>query len=161
VEQTIFEQPNTALRKKYRSEYLHTLFLMLSKREQDILGKCYGVFGYEKQPLTEIGMYHFMKADAVEKARVSALGHLRKLMREHPNLCALAEAAIRSANCEYNADAEHCTPQGAWYEDEWALKERFPELVRALLAVFTIMREALEENSATQPTAETESTVTP
>ena len=137
----------------------HTLFLMLPKKEQDILGKCYGVFGHEKQPLTEIGMYHFMKVDAVEKARVNALGHLRKLMREHPNPYALAKAAIRSAHREYNADAEHSTSQCAWYEDEWALVERFPELVRALLAVFTIMRAALEENSATQPTMETESTL--
>ena len=161
AEQTMFERPDTALRKKLRSEYLRTLFLMLLKKEQDILGKCYGVFGHEKLPLSEIGMYHFMKVDAVEKARVNALGHMKKLMREHPNLYALAETAVRRASREHNADAEYSTPQGAWYEDEWALVQRFPELVRVLVAVFTIMREALEADSATQPTAGTESTVTP
>lgn len=159
--QTIFEQPSTALRKKRKSEYLHTLFLMLSKREQDILGKCYGVFGHEKQPLTEIGMYHFMKVDAVKKARVSALGHLRGLMREHPNLYALAETATRSASREYSTDAEHSTQQSAWYEEEWALKKRFSELIRVLISVFTILREALEADSTAQPIVEEEPTGLP
>jgi RNA polymerase sigma factor (sigma-70 family) len=116
AEQTMFEPPDTALHKKYRHEYLHRLFQMLPKKEQDILGKCYGMFGYAREPLDEIAMYHFMKTDAVEKARTRALGKLQKLMREYPNPYALAEAAVRRAVREYNADEECSTPQCAWYE---------------------------------------------
>ena len=118
AEQTMFEPPDTALRKKYRHEYLHRLFQMLPKKEQDILGKCYGMFGYAREPLDEIAMYHFMKTDAVEKARTRALGKLQKLMREYPNPYALAEAAVRRAVREYNADEDYSTPQSAWYEAE-------------------------------------------
>jgi RNA polymerase primary sigma factor len=118
AEQMLFEQPDKALRKKQRSEYLYGLFQMLPKKEQDILGKCYGVFGYAREPLDEIAMYHFMKIDAVEKAWNRALGKLQKLMREYPNPYALAEAAVRRASREYNADEDYSTPQGAWYEEE-------------------------------------------
>ena len=161
AEQTMFEPPDRALREKFRHEYLHGLFQMLPKQERDILGKCYGAFGYAREPLDEIAMYHFMKTDAVEKARTRALGKLQKLMREYPNPYTLAEAAIRRAVREYNADEDYSTPQGAWYEEEWALEEQFPELVQALIAALTIMWEALETDSATQPTAETESAATP
>jgi hypothetical protein len=63
-------------------------------------------------------MYHFMKTDAVEKARVRALGKLQKLMREYPNPYALAEATVHRAVREYDADEDYSTPQGAWYEAE-------------------------------------------
>jgi DNA-directed RNA polymerase specialized sigma subunit len=116
AEQTTFELPARALREKFRHEYLHRLFQMLPKKEQDILGKCYGVFGYAREPLDEIAMYHFMKTDAVEKARIRALEKLQKLMREYPNPYALAEAAVHGAVREYDADEDYSTPQGAWYE---------------------------------------------
>ena len=51
---------------------------MFSEKEQDILGKCYGVFGYAKESLSEIGMYHMMKDSAVEKAKTRALEKLHK-----------------------------------------------------------------------------------
>ncbi|QEY34203.1 hypothetical protein FL966_03580 [Caproiciproducens galactitolivorans] len=116
AEQTTLDPPDTALRKKFRHEYLQGLFQKLSKKEQDILGKCYGVFGYARAPLDEIAMYHFMKTDGVEKARVRALGKLQKLMREYPNPYALAEATVHRAVREYDADEDYSTPQGAWYE---------------------------------------------
>ena len=144
AEQQTFEAPDRAIYKKLRSEYLHELFLKLSKKEQDILGKCYGVFGYAQAPLDEIAMYHFMKTDAVEKARNRALGKLQKLMRENPNPWAAAEAAIRRARRESEGAEDYSTPQGTWYEDEWELKDRFPALVRALISVFTLMHETLE-----------------
>lgn len=158
AEQKMFEQPDAALHKKIRMAHLRTLFFLLSKKEQDILGKCYGVFGHEKLPLVEIGMYHFMKADSVEKVRVSALGHMKNLMREHPNPWILAETMILQAHRECDTDMVHATPQGTWYEDEWTLKEHFSELVLILISVFTIMRETLEADSATQPTAAAEPT---
>ncbi|WP_458863300.1 hypothetical protein [Acidaminobacterium chupaoyuni] len=146
AEQTMFESPDTALRKKIRHEYLHRLFQKLPKKEQDILGKCYGVFGYVRESLDDVAMYHFMKTDAVEKARNRALGKLQKLMREYPNQYALAEAAIRKARCESEGSECYVTPQGAWYADEWALEEQFPALVQALIAAFTVMHEALEKD---------------
>ncbi len=161
AEQTMFEPPDKAVRKRLRSEHMHGLFLKLSKKEQDILGKCYGVFGYAKAPLDEIAMYHFMKTDAVEKARNRALGHLKKLMRDRPNPWAAAETAIRKAHRESERAEDYSTPQGAWYEDEWELKERFPEMVRTLIAAFTITQEALEEDPDFQSTAGTESSHTP
>lgn len=161
AEQTLFEPPYRAVYKKLRSEYLHRLFLLLPKKEQEILGKCYGVFGYTQAPLDEIAMYNFMKTDAVEKARNRALGKLQKFMRENPNPWATAEAAIRRTRRERDGAEDYSTPQGTWYEDEWELKDRFPVLVRALITTFTLMHETLEKDSALQLTAEAESTLTP
>ena len=50
-------------------ELLQELFDALPKKDRDILGKFYGVFGFEKTSLKEIGMYHMMKESAVEKAK--------------------------------------------------------------------------------------------
>lgn len=161
AEQTLFEPPYRAVYKKLRSEYLHRLFLLLPKKEQDILGKCYGEFDYTQAPLDEIAMYNFMKTDAVEKARNRALGKLQKFMRENPNPWATAEAAIRRTRRERDGAEDYSTPQGTWYEDEWELKDRFPVLVRALITTFTLMHETLEKDSALQLTAEAESTLTP
>jgi RNA polymerase sigma factor (sigma-70 family) len=161
AEQTMFEPPNKAAYRKLRSEHLHGLFLKLPKKEQDILGKCYGVFGYAQTPPDEIAMYHFMKTDAVEKARNRALGKLQKLLRENPNPWAAAEATIHKARRESERAEVYSTPQGTWYEDEWELKDRFPVLVRALISVFTFLHETLEMGSALQLTAEDESTITP
>ena len=60
------------------TEWEEELFAALPKKDKDILGKCYGVFGYTKEPLEDIAMYHFMKVDAVEKARNKILEKLRK-----------------------------------------------------------------------------------
>ena len=54
-------------------ELLRELFDALPKRDRDILGKCYGVFGFPQTPLKDIGMYHMMKESAVEKAKKRAL----------------------------------------------------------------------------------------
>lgn len=59
-------------------ELLQELFDALSKKDRDILGKFYGVFGFEKTSLKEIGMYHMMKESAVEKAKERAVTKLKK-----------------------------------------------------------------------------------
>lgn len=59
-------------------ELLRELFDALPKKDRDILGKCYGIFGFEKTPLKEIGMYHMMKESAVEKAKDRAIKKLEK-----------------------------------------------------------------------------------
>ena len=63
-------------------ECLRELFHKLPKKDRDILGKCFGVFGYPKSPKREIAMYHFMKEDAVEKAKDRALKELREGWRD-------------------------------------------------------------------------------
>ena len=69
--------PDRIIYKRIRMEYLEEMFHMLYKKDRDILGKCYGVFGYPKTPLREIAMYHMMKEDAVEKAKSRILKKLR------------------------------------------------------------------------------------
>lgn len=58
-------------------ELLRELFDALPKKDRDILGKAYGVFGYRETALKEIGMYHMMKESAVEKAKSRAVGKLK------------------------------------------------------------------------------------
>ena len=70
--------PEETVYRHLRMECLRELFHELPKKDRGILGKCFGVFGYPKTPLREIAIYHFMKEDAVEKARNRALKKLRK-----------------------------------------------------------------------------------
>ena len=56
-------------------------FMQLSKKEQDILGRCFGVYGFPKSDLLEIAMRNRMKESGVEKARDQALKHLRDRYR--------------------------------------------------------------------------------
>lgn len=70
--------PEEIVYQRLRMECLRELFHELPKKERDILGKCFGAFGYSKTPLREIAIYHLMKEDAVEKARNRALKKLRK-----------------------------------------------------------------------------------
>ncbi len=53
-------------------------FLALSKRDQDILGRCFGVFGYEKCGLRGIAIRSRLREDGVEKAKNRALERLRE-----------------------------------------------------------------------------------
>lgn len=64
------------VRRRLETEEMRRYFDSLSKRDRDILGKCFGVFGYQKEPLREIAMYHMVKEDAVEKAKRRAQAKL-------------------------------------------------------------------------------------
>ena len=70
--------PPEVVYRRVQMECLRELFHKLPKKDRDILGKCFGAFGYPKTPLHEIAMYHMIKEDAVEKARNRALKRLRK-----------------------------------------------------------------------------------
>ncbi len=63
--------------RKICGELLKELVDALPKMDRDILSKCYGVYGTERLPLREIGMFHMMKESAVDKARKRALKKLR------------------------------------------------------------------------------------
>ena len=67
-----------AVYRKVCIELLRELFDTLPKKDRNILGKAYGVFGYSEAALKEIGMYHMMKESAVEKAKNRAVEKLRK-----------------------------------------------------------------------------------
>ncbi len=103
LEDTSASQPDEIVRKKIQAECLKELFFTLPKREQDVLGKVYGVFGYPKTPVSEIAMYHMIKEDGVEKARQRAIAHLRE---QYPGsklqLWSLARKAIREAERKYD-----------------------------------------------------------
>ena len=62
-------------------ELLREMFDALPKKDRDILGKCYGIFGFKETPLKEIGMYHMMKESAVGKAKDRAIKNSRRHIR--------------------------------------------------------------------------------
>ena len=59
-------------------ECLREQFQSLSKREQDVLGRSFGVFGYTKTDLREIAIRNRLREDGVEKAKKQALKKLRE-----------------------------------------------------------------------------------
>lgn len=59
-------------------ESLHEQFQSMSKREQDILGRSFGVFGYSKTDLREIAIRNRLREGGVEKAKKQALKKLRE-----------------------------------------------------------------------------------
>ena len=59
-------------------ESLHEQFQSLSKREQDVLGRSFGAFGYPKTDLREIAIRNRLREDGVEKAKKQALKKLRE-----------------------------------------------------------------------------------
>lgn len=70
--------PKQIIYQRIRMEYLKEMFEALPRRDRDILGKYYGVFGYRKEPLEDIGMYHFLSEGGVRDAKDKALEKLRK-----------------------------------------------------------------------------------
>mgnify|MGYP002570118128 CR=1 FL=1 len=58
-------------------ECLREEFLRLSKKEQDILGRYFGVYGFPKSDLQEIAMRNLLKESGVEKAKDQAVKRLR------------------------------------------------------------------------------------
>ena len=72
-----FASAEQVVYRKVCIELLRELFNALPKKDRDILGKSYGVFGYSEATLKEIGMYHMMKESAVEKAKNRAVEKLK------------------------------------------------------------------------------------
>ena len=60
-------------------ECLLEKFLKLSKKDRDILGRYFGVYGFPKSDLREIAMRNLMKESGVEKAKDQAVERLRDL----------------------------------------------------------------------------------
>ena len=58
-------------------ECLQEEFQQLSKKDQEILGRCFGVYSHPKSDLKEIAVHNRMKESGVEKAKNQAIQRLR------------------------------------------------------------------------------------
>ena len=62
-------------------EFLKELFEALPKKDREILGHSYGLFGYKHLDLDELCLEHMMKPDGIIKARNAAI---RKMREKYP-----------------------------------------------------------------------------
>ena len=69
--------PEETVFRSLTMECLREEFLQLSKKDQEILGRCFGVYGYPKSDLREIAIRNRMKESGVEKAKEQAIKRLR------------------------------------------------------------------------------------
>ena len=111
-------------------ERLKELFDALPKKDRDILGKSYGVFGYRETALKEIGMYHMMKESAVEKAKNRAVEKLRE---------AYPGSRLQMWRAVHRMMRRPIPLPG----EDSELRRNFPQYVRALAEVYAILEEAV------------------
>ena len=69
--------PEETVFRSLTMECLREEFLQLSQKDQEILGRCFGVYGHPKSELREIAMRNRMKESGVEKAKDQAIKRLR------------------------------------------------------------------------------------
>ena len=62
-------------------EFLKELFEELPKKDREILGSSYALFGYKRVDLDELCLEHMMKPDGIIKARKAAI---RKMREKYP-----------------------------------------------------------------------------
>ena len=102
------------------------------KKDRDILGKAYGVFGYSEATLKEIGMYHMMKESAVEKAKNRAVEKLRETYPgSRLQVWRTVHRMMRRPIPLPGEDSE--------------LRRNFPQYVRALTEVYGVLSEATSD----------------
>lgn len=121
-----------AVYRKVCIELLRELFDALPKKDRDILGKSYGVFGYRETALKEIGMYHMMKESAAEKAKNRAVEKLRE---------AYPGSRLQVWRTVHRMTRRPVPPPGQDSE----LRRNFPQYVRALAEVYGVLNEATSD----------------
>ena len=121
-----------AVYRKVCIELLRELFDTLPKKDRDILGKAYGVFGYPEATLKEIGMYHMMKESAVEKSKNRAV---EKLRESYPG------SRLQVWRTGHRMMRRPIPPPG----DDSELRRNFPQYVRALAEVYGVLSEATSD----------------
>lgn len=96
-------------------ECLREEFLRLSKKEQDILGRYFGVYGFPKSDLREIAVRNRMKESGVEKAKDQALKHLRDRCQD-----SFAWKLRRARRMVAQAEpiSSDFVPHSAWWEEK-------------------------------------------
>ena len=121
-----------AVYRKVCIELLRELFDTLPKKDRDILGKAYGVFGYPEATLKEIGMYHMMKESAAEKAKNRAVEKLRE--------------AYPSSRLQVWRTVHRMMQRPIPLpEEDSELRRNFPQYVRALAEVYGVLSEATSD----------------
>ena len=126
---TLTTSAEQAVYRKVCIELLRELFDALPKKDRDILGKAYGVFGYPEATLKEIGMYHMMKESAVEKSKNRAD---EKLRESYPG------SRLRVWRTVHRMMRRPVPPPG----EDSELQRNFPQYVRALAEVYGVLNEA-------------------
>ena len=121
-----------AVYRKVCLELLRELFDALPKKDRDILGKAYGVFGYPEATLKEIGMYHLMKEPAVEKAKNRAV---EKLRESYPG------SRLQVWRAVHRMMRRQVLPPG----EDSELRRNFPQYVRALAEIYGVLNEATSD----------------
>ena len=121
-----------AVYRKVCIELLRELFDTLPKKDRDILGKAYGVFGYPEATVKEIGMYHMMKESAVEKSKNRAV---EKLRESYPG------SRLQVWRTVHRMMRRPIPPPG----DDSELRRNFPQYVRALAEVYGVLSEATSD----------------
>ena len=69
--------PEETVIRSLTMECLWEEFMQLSKKDQEILGRCFGVYGHPKSDLREIAIRNRIKESGVEKAKDQAIKRLR------------------------------------------------------------------------------------
>ena len=121
-----------AVYRKVSIGLLRELFDALPKKNRDILGKSYGVFGYPEATLKEIGMYHMMKESAAEKAKNRAVEKLRE---------AYPGSRLQVWRTVHRMLRRPVPPPG----EDSELRCDFPQYVRALAEVYGVLSEAASD----------------
>lgn len=96
-------------------ECLREEFFRLSKKDQDILGRYFGAYGFPKSDLQEIAMRNLLKESGVEKAKDQALNHLRDRCRD-----SFAWELRRARRMVTQAEpiSSNSVPHSAWWEEK-------------------------------------------
>lgn len=111
----LFGSAEDAVIRMVTMECLREEFLRLSKKEQDILGRYFGVYGFPKSDLQEIAMRNLLKESGVEKAKDQALKHLRDRCRD-----SFAWKLRRARQMVTQAEpiSSDFVPHSAWWEEK-------------------------------------------
>ena len=96
-------------------EFLREEFMQLSKKEQDILGRYFGVYGFPKSDLRENAVRNRMKESGVEKAKDQALKHLRDRCLDS---FAWKLRRARQMVTQAEPTSPDSVPHSAWWEEK-------------------------------------------
>ena len=96
-------------------ECLREEFLRLSKRDRDILGRYFGVYGFPKADLQEIAVRNLLKESGVEKAKDQAIKRLQDRCQS-----SLAWKLRRARRMVAQAEPipSDSVPHSAWWEEK-------------------------------------------
>ena len=111
----LFGSAEDAVIRMVTMECLREEFLRLSKKEQDILGRYFGVYGFPKADLQEIAMRNLLKESGVEKAKAQAIKRLQDRCQS-----SLAWKLRRARRMVAQAEPipSDSVPHSAWWEEK-------------------------------------------